>query len=450
LKFIFLIIILNNIIKKINTKEIITDLFELIDDIESFNDYEYISELNVKLQYLIERNKLFEIDMKQINKAICILSIADDYMDTIIKIIKFSNFVFTNDICKFFHNLNNEILSCYNGTYPVEIINYVTNEQKINYTKINFDVYTLKKFIYMYYNENNELVSNVTYYNIKNRNINHAKLVKYILKYDLFDTYKKLVIEGIMEPTSEHLTILCSLHDRTIFRKIKFIVEHKVIPTRDNMMNLCKHNNVSNELIILFLNVGYIPDLWDIKTFLKCGVEIPEFYKYDIQIDNTFLKFCLDNKFYPDYFQKYIFSSSEMREIFLKVNCLNNIEKLIKNKKVKFTRECLANVCQNNNLELAKFLIEECNIRINNHCIQIVLTSDNKEFKKYIFDSAKRDSSKLTSKCLLFPLIANKFNYVHFLIEECHVLPNKNSLKFASLYCDKKMVTYISFFINLH
>ncbi len=59
-------------------------------------------------------------------------------------------------------------------------------------------------------------------------------------------------------------------------------------------------SNYSKEKMSIFLNRGFIPDKNDILLSVQYKVEIPMIEKF-VNLDETFLKLCIDNNFYPKY-----------------------------------------------------------------------------------------------------------------------------------------------------
>jgi hypothetical protein len=119
-------------------------------------------------------------------------------------------------------------------------------------------------------------------------------------------------------------------------------------------LNIQKHeDNYTVEKMMILINCGYVPDREDILLSVSHKKEIPMIEKFDIKLDQDFLKLCQNNGFYPKYnFQCISTDLLELQSLCLKKNlpkirdflkkhkdlvpdsvCMENASKIIRNEK---------------------------------------------------------------------------------------------------------------------
>jgi hypothetical protein len=116
-------------------------------------------------------------------------------------------------------------------------------------------------------------------------------------------------------------------------------------------------NEYISKVIDKFTSAGYTLTFDDVKKCIEKRIEILDFYKYDIKVNDDLVMLCMNMRYYPDYFNNYDLSTELTRGLFLMTDYLPNIQRF---KKIKYDIECLRNACTiKDNSKVIHFLIEQ-------------------------------------------------------------------------------------------
>ena len=184
---------------------------------------------------------------------------------------------------------------------------------------------------------------------IKNEHINSvlsdgsAESIDFII--DLAKSQGEFVL------TKEHYKILLTsqtLVNDEIDRRQTCVINkivHKLNSNYELHLKKCDNNYTTDKMMILIKH-GFVPDREDIILSIEHKKEMPMIEKFNVQLDNDFLKLCQDNNFYP----KYDFKCISPGLFELQSLCLNkNLPKirafLKKNNTIVPDNICMENAC---------------------------------------------------------------------------------------------------------
>lgn len=200
---------------------------------------------------------------------------------------------------------------------------------------------------------------------------------------------------------------------------IKFFLENKISPTTLCFANvlkplqkphpnrfythpqlLCTDSNTLQIIINLLISYGYKLSYQDLLLATSRKITINNFQDMDIKLDDTFIKTCLQEKFFPPYFNAAIPSASASSSTLLEDLCnkpsnLPSIKKLV-SQGVKPTQQCLLLACRHKrNKETIRYLIETCHLKPTIDCIRTNLIVT--DTLAYIIDEYEKTLTPPTS-----------------------------------------------------
>ena len=174
-------------------------------------------------------------------------------------------------------------------------------------------------------------------------NSNNIELIKLLLKY--------------IKPNKDCLVNACRKKNKTI---IKLLIDYRILPDKTCFLNIFSgdrsYSIYYQEIIDIFIEYGYIPDLDDTILLLKYRCKIKDIYRFKIELGSKLLENCYKYDFFP--YNINVPPTVEcLQEECFKVGNISSIRNIV-NKGVKPNITCLRNACTNKtNISVVKYLI---------------------------------------------------------------------------------------------
>lgn len=166
----------------------------------------------------------------------------------------------------------------------------------------------------------------------------------------------KLLLKYI-KPNKDCLVNACKLKNKLI---IKQLIDYRILPDKSCFLNVFSGDKIYSvhyqEIIDIFIEYGYIPDLDDAILLLKYRCKIKDIYRFKIELGSKLLESCYKYDYFP--YDINVPPTVEcLQEECFKVGNISSIRNIV-NKGVKPNIKCLRNACTNKtNISVVKYLI---------------------------------------------------------------------------------------------
>jgi hypothetical protein len=182
--------------------------------------------------------------------------------------------------------------------------------------------------------------------------------------------------------------------ERLDTKKIKNLLDHKQIPTKEHLeiifknMRTC-YNEEVEDIIKLFIACGFVLDYDDITKLTEHHVCINELYTHDIHFDNKFFElyskliYCnYHDSGVNDYIPRQNYELKYLQFICCGIKDISYIKKIIKFYNVRPDITCLRNLCfHKSNYKLIKLFVEKYKLNIDKICLSNLVNGVSNKFK---------------------------------------------------------------------
>jgi hypothetical protein len=173
-----------------------------------------------------------------------------------------------------------------------------------------------------------------------------------------FEKYKILVESGKIIPDVEQLNYVISnvyILDK-LTNMVIYMIEHKVIPNHECFDNIVKLR--SRIILNILIEGGLTIGKSDLLILIDKQLEIMKFDKLGIPIDDEIFHFCIDKHYFPLYFNNYLLSIEQIRELFSRIK-IKNIPKHVCQHMTSVDLICLENACKlKGNIKSVKYILK--------------------------------------------------------------------------------------------
>jgi hypothetical protein len=172
----------------------------------------------------------------------------------------------------------------------------------------------------------------------------------------------RLCLDSNIKPDQKCFSGLLKSYYNTI-KKHDYISYKSIIPKSSDLKK-------TNELIKLIVDAGYKITEKDILATVENKFTLDNFDSYGIKLDKKYLDKCVEFGFYP-YDNAMAPDISCLEKECDKSGNLNNIKRMIKEKKIVPNLTCLRNASKHsNNLAVIKYLVSEHNLKPDFDCLR--------------------------------------------------------------------------------
>ncbi len=176
-----------------------------------------------------------------------------------------------------------------------------------------------------------------------------------LLKKDCSVYLIKSIIKKNVIPDKECLdTILCNHGDTNWIKLVKFILDYKIVPDRNSLLQLLSGKIVSlrkciNEILELLISYGLHINMEDLEKIMSKKLFVPNLERFNINYDEHLYFMCHKNRHFPEEYTKKFATNIDSNILKLRSMCNSYLNAqffgFMEINNLKLDNYCLENMC---------------------------------------------------------------------------------------------------------